>query len=129
MKSPVKKILFGAAALLLLFTAGACAQEKDRVTQGATAVTDLMKSQLGLTDAQYKKVYDVNLDFLTRAQGVRQSDDDAIVKVKAVKKLDKERDVKLKAILTAAQYQTFLVKKEENREKIKAYYQEKKAGN
>jgi hypothetical protein len=52
MKKTITRV-FGAVAILLLFTISAKAQ--DKAAEGAKAVTNHMKEQLSLNDSQYTK--------------------------------------------------------------------------
>jgi len=122
----LKGLLLSAATILLLVTAPAIAQ--DKLAEGSKLVTDNMKEQLVLSDAQYKKVYDINLDFFTQAKALRSSGEDKMDKAKKMKALDDDRDVKIKAALTDKQYETYLVNKKERREKLKEQFKEARAG-
>ncbi|MFP9098740.1 hypothetical protein ACLI09_06785 [Flavobacterium sp. RHBU_24] len=119
-----KNIYIKFVLLLLAFNTAAFAQ--DKVTTGAKNITDAQKGQLKLDDAQYKKVYDINIAFLTDLQAVKSSGEGRMAKAKTLKAIDKTRDEKMEAILTPVQYKTFLSKKKENRTKMKEWYQENK---
>jgi len=113
-----KMLLF--AALMLLFTVNALAQDKSK--DGAKAVTTYMKEQLTLNDGQYTKVYDVNLTFLKKV-----ADNNKKLKgperVKKLRVLEEERDTKLKSVLSEDQFKNYVGNKAANRKKIAEYYQ------
>jgi hypothetical protein len=120
-----------AFAMVVLFTLTATAQ--DKVTEGAKKITDNMKEDLSLTADQYKKVYDINFEFLTKAKdeknavkatGAKLQKKD---KVKELKVIGQDREAKLKAVLTEEQFKKFEATKKENKDKLKEYYKEKKS--
>ena len=115
--------------MLVLFMFTACASAQDRINEGATVITDNMKAQLALNDSQYKKIHAINLDFLNQGVAIKKSGGGKADKATKIKLLDEARDAKVKPVLTAKQYETYLVMKKENRKKLKAYIKDKKAAN
>lgn len=107
------KAMLSVVALVLAFTINASAQ--DRAANAAQKMTDNMKAELSLTDAQYTKVLDINKGFTDKAAEVRKASTDKKANAQAVKTLNDDREVQLKAVLTADQYKTYLAKKEENK--------------
>lgn len=100
-------------ALVLAFTINASAQ--DRTADAAQKMTDNMKTELTLTDAQYAKVLDINKNFAGKATEARKASTDRKVTSEAVKGLNEEREAKLKTVLTEEQFKTYLAKKEEKK--------------
>lgn len=102
---------------LFFFSCASNAQEK--TTQAATMMTDTLKVQLSLNEVQYKKVYDANLAFVNTAKQAKQSDGGRMEKAKMLKEADAKRDGTMKGILDKKQYELYLEKKKENREKLR----------
>lgn len=89
----------------------------------ATLITDKMKSSLNLTDDQYTKIYELNLQRIKERQAFKEekskTDSD-------IKKKRSEYMTSLKSILTDEQYQTLKniqkEKKSRNGQKDKSKY-------
>ena len=124
MRTQKLRQVFGAIAILLLFTLTATAQD-NKGTEAARAVTNHMKEGLSLNDGQYTKVYAVNLDFMEKAIDNRDSGKSKIEKAKRLKALTDERDAKLKSVLSGDQYKKFIANKAENRKKLREHLNEK----
>lgn len=104
-----------------LFIGSSFAQDS-RKDQGAKALTDTMKTQLSLNDDQYKQVYDINLDFISKVASVKQDGDSKMAKFKKLKSIDGDRDAALKKVLTDDQFKDFQAYKQENRKEMKARF-------
>ena len=115
--------LFGAFIMALVFTVTAAAQ--DKAAEGAKAVTTAMKEQLTLNDAQYTKVYDVNLTFLQKAQKNSEAGGTKQDRTKKLRALEDERETKLKSVLTETQYKMFAATRANNNTKLRQYFQSK----
>lgn len=102
------KTMVGAIVMLLAVTTTVSAQ--DRAAEGAKRVTDKMKTELSLTEAQYPKVEQINKDFMEKAKAGRTVTD-KVEREKSVKALADDRDTKLKAVLTEDQFKTYSDKK------------------
>jgi len=116
------KAFIGTMVLLLMFTTNALAQ--DKIAEGATAVTNQMKTQLSLNDSQYTKVMDVNKTFLTKATEANKMVNKT-EKAKKLKTLSDEREAKLKSVLTADQFKTFAANRAKYAKKLREYYEAK----
>jgi hypothetical protein len=116
------KAMISAMVLLLMFTTNALAQ--DKLTEGATAVTNQMKTQLTLNDAQYTKVLDVNKTFLQKAAEANKTANKT-EKAKKIKTLTDDREAKLKSVLTETQYKTFAANRATYAKKLREYYEAK----
>ena len=101
----------------LFFSCASNAQ--DKTTQAATKITDSLKSQLILTEVQYNKAYNINLEFIKKAKEVKDSPAGRREKMGVLKEADAKRDAAMKEILTDKQYRLFLEKKTENRKKMR----------
>ncbi|MHA3789268.1 hypothetical protein ACX0HA_13750 [Flavobacterium hauense] len=120
------KAMVSVVALVLAFTMNASAQ--DRAANGAQKMTDGMKTELSLTDAQYTKVLDVNKNFESKRDEARKSSTDRKQVAQTVKSLNEEREANLKKILTEDQYKLYLAKKEEKKKAMMQRFGGNKAG-
>lgn len=117
---------------VLLFTVFAFAMAIPAVAQDksnedrARALTDHMKEKLLLSDEQYSKVYNINLSFVNKTSGLRNSGGGRLAKARKLKDADGERDKALKGVLTDEQYKTYKSQKEENREEFKKRLKERR---
>jgi Na+-transporting NADH:ubiquinone oxidoreductase subunit NqrC len=93
----------------------------------AKALTDRQKNQLTLTDDQYRKVYDINLDFINKLGAVKEDGGGKMAKFRKLKELDKSRDASLQKVLTDEQFKKFQTVKQETREEMKEKYKESKS--
>jgi hypothetical protein len=116
------KAMMGTLVLLLMFTTNALAQ--DKITEGATAVTTQMKTQLSLNESQYTKVLDINKTFLTKAVEANKMVNKT-EKSKKLKTLADERETKLKSVLTDTQFKTFAANRASYAKKLREYYEAK----
>jgi len=116
------KAFIGTFVLLLMFSTNALAQ--DKISEGATAVTKQMKTQLSLNDSQYTKVMDVNKTFLTKATEANKTANKR-EKAKKLKTLTEDREAKLKSVLTADQYKIFAANRANYAKKLREYYEAK----
>ena len=114
---------------LLTISVSSYAQDKDSKPkktpeERATLITDKMKSSLNLTDDQYSKVYELNLQRIKERQALKEerskTDSD-------IKKKRSEYMTSLKSILTDEQYQT--LKKIQKEKKSKKGNKEKPSYN
>ena len=120
----------GLIALFALFF-GLCqntfAQDGSRKDQATKAITDTMQVQLTLNDDQYKKVYDINEQFLTKLGGIKQEGGGKLAKLQKLKAADQERDAALKPILTDEQFKKYQEFKKERRAEMKEKYKNSKS--
>lgn len=106
---------------------GAFAQDGSKKDQVTKAITDTMQVHLSLNDDQYKKVYDINAQFMTKMAGIKQDSGGKLAKLQKFKAADQERDAALKPVLTDDQYKKYLQNKKERREEMKEKYKESKS--
>ena len=112
----ITKILF--VSIALLFVNQTFSQENTLEDKAAT-LTQNMQEQIGFSDEVAEKVYDINLEFVTKTDELKQSDTSKFKKFKSLKKLDENRDKALKDVLTKEEYETFKKNKSENRKTFK----------
>lgn len=85
----------------------------------ATEITKTMQTQIGFNEETYAKVYDVNLQFVSKNQELKQRDVSKFKKFKALRKNDKKRKKALKDILTKDEYKAFKKHRSDNRSAFK----------
>lgn len=113
-------------SVLFLFIAGSSFAQDKSADDKATALTDRMKTQLTLNDDQYKQVYDINVDFVTKLGTVKEDGGSKMSKFKKLKSIDGDRDAALKKVLTEQQFKDFQTQKKENRAEMKERYKNNK---
>lgn len=117
--------IIGGFLLLFLTVVGSSFAQDVSKEQKATVLTDSMKTRLLLNDDQYKQVYAINLDFMTKVATVKESSSGKIAKLQKLKSMDDDRNSSLKKILTESQFKDFLIYKEENKNEMKSRYKSK----
>ncbi len=108
----MKKLIL--ATLVLLFTVVAHAQNKNETPeQKAQRMNEHMKTELSLTDAQYKAVQPINLDFAKRKAEVEKGNHEAHVALKS------DYEKQMATILTPEQMEKFKAMHQKNGKKGK----------
>ncbi|AWM14382.1 hypothetical protein NHF50_11175 [Flavobacterium sp. NRK F10] len=109
-----------AVVLLAVFfvSFGAFAQEKT-TEEKATEMTERMKEQIGFNEETEKKVQEINLDFVTKTEEIKEKDSGRMTKFKELKALGEERETQLKEVLTEEEFEAFKDHKTENRKEMK----------
>ncbi|OMP76259.1 hypothetical protein [[Flexibacter] sp. ATCC 35208] len=113
--------------LFLGMCQGAFAQDGTKKDQAAKAITDTMQVHLSLNDDQYKKVYDINAQFLTKLAGIKQDNGGKLAKLQKFKTADQERDAALKPVLSDDQFKKFQENKKARREEMRENYKNSKS--
>ena len=128
--SSMKRVLISSFLLTgLLFTfTMICAQKKASSTpeERATKLTEWMKTNLQLNDDQATQVQNINLKYANKTQGLQSQSMSRKEKMQTLKDNDKAKDAELKNVLTADQYTSYQVKKDEIRKQMKEKMREKK---
>ena len=117
----------GIIALLLFTGISAAAQQKIQTKtpeERAVIITNKMRTNLNLSDDQYAKVKAVNLDFATKFDEIRRSENKKDI-VGKMRNLDSRRMQSLKAVLTPAQYTKYETQKNAARERMKKSMEER----
>ncbi|SFW89631.1 hypothetical protein [Chitinophaga sancti] len=120
----------GLVALFVLFLGmcqGAFAQDGSRKDQATKAITDTMQVHLSLNDDQYKKVYDINAQFLTKLGSIKQDGGGKLAKFQKLKSADQERDAALKPVLSDDQFKKYQEFKKARREEMRENYKNSKS--
>jgi periplasmic protein CpxP/Spy len=85
----------------------------------ATKITNRLKTELALTDEQTPKVNQATLSRINQVAAAKtKAGDDKKIFGQERKKIFQSWETEMKGILTADQYKTYLVKKEEKKKKI-----------
>lgn len=92
--------------------------------QRAQMQDDLMKTRLMLSDAQYKQVCVINLQYALKVEPILKNNDSKFSKYGQVKPILEEKDEKLKTIFTKEQFERYDAVKKEMMEKIRAAYKD-----
>ena len=120
------KIITGflVTTLLALFT-NVYAQKMTAEEQ-ATKMTDWMKTNLKLTDAQVPQVQAINLKYANKMNETGNSTLSKQEKMSSMKADASSKDSEMKGVLKADQYQTYLAKKEQMKKEMKEKMMAKK---
>lgn len=118
----MKKLLLSIIAILTLsISTSTMAQPKDKKmdpVEMSKKQTERMKEDLKLTKEQEVKVSEINLMFATKIHDTRKAaGDDRNVMREKLKPIRDERLASLKKVLTKQQYETFIIKEEEMKNK------------
>lgn len=92
----------------------------------AKSLTDKMKEELVLTDAQYQPIYDLNLKYAKQNDEIAGSSEGKRAKIKQIRSAQSNKEEELKAILTEEQYQKYGAMKDELKSKAKEAYKKGK---
>ena len=116
-------------ALLLVVITLVHAQQKAPVSaeEMATKTTEWMKTNLNLSEDQVGQANEINLKYARRNMDLKKSSLNKKQKLQMLKSNEDAKEKELKNILSADQYKTWLVKKEEVKEQLKENYKKNKA--
>lgn len=98
-------------------------QQKQPMTaeERAQKMTDRQKAELGLDDAQYQKVLDINKKHAAKLDGLhKKSREDHAKQKEEIQTLEASRQAELNKVLTPEQYEKFKTNKEMKKEKMKS---------
>jgi hypothetical protein len=84
----------------------------------AKVQTELMKTRLGLTDAQTSKVAVINEKYAERMEPVIKGAENPFLKVREVRDIEQAKEGELKGVLSGEQFQKFLDSKAEIRQQF-----------
>ena len=94
------------------------ALEDTTPAERAAAQTAMMKTTLGLTDAESSKVAPVNLKYAEKMEPIIKGSTPSLVKMEDAREVEQQKEVELKAVLTADQFTTFEASKKDMMEKL-----------
>lgn len=115
-------------AIALLGVGTAAAQDaKINPETIAKNLTEKMKTDLTLSDDQNSKVYTINLKFVQQAETIRNSGDEKLAKLRAIKSANEEKTKELKAVLTKEQFEKYEEMQKEKKEDFKKMRRNKRS--
>jgi hypothetical protein len=85
----------------------------------AKKITEWMKTNLQLSDAQVAQVEPINLKYANKAQELQGSTSPKKQKLLVLKDIETAKDEELKKVLTPDQFKTYSAKKEELKQELK----------
>ncbi len=107
-------------ALMFALVASAQLDELKNTTpeQRAKALTEIMKTKVGLTPEQTGKVMDLNLEYAKKMDPLIKGSAGPLVRMREMKQINEAKEAELKQILSPQQFEKYLASKEEMREKL-----------
>lgn len=104
------------------------AQQEAPVTaeEMATKTTEWMKTNLNLNEDQIAQATDINLKYARKNMDLKKSSLNKKQKLQELKSNEDAKEKELKRMLSADQYNTWLVKKKEVKEQLKEKYKKNK---
>jgi hypothetical protein len=105
----IRKATFATAFLIgISFAVSAQADStKHSPEKRAKTMTDKMKTELTLSDDQYKQVYDINLKYAQKNQEAASGEGSRMQKAKALKSGNSAKNDELKAVLNNEQFEKY----------------------
>lgn len=118
MKKQFTKVMMiaGILACSLLTLPGYAQKMQHTPEERAKRMTDSLKSNLALTDSQYSKILQLNVDYLKQMQSLRKQDGTKEQKMESFKTLRKTHNKDVAAVLTKEQTSKFRTMREERKE-------------
>jgi len=112
--------------LTMFFGAQAQQQPSGDAEVWANKLTDWMKKNLTLSDAQVPQVQEINLKYANKLYALKRNTIPRRQKLEMLKDNDIAKDEEMKKVLTADQFKTYQAKKEEIKKQLKHKMKEKK---
>ncbi len=105
----IRKATFAAAFLIgISFAVSAQSDStKHSPEKRAKTMTDKMKTELTLTDDQYKQVYDINLKYAQKNQEAVGGEGTRMQKAKTLRSGNSAKNEELKAVLNSEQFEKY----------------------
>ena len=112
-----------AALVLALLASPAAAADLDALkdttpAERAKAQTAMMKTKLGLSEAEAAKVGPINLKYAERMEPIIKGSEGPLIRMKSMRGVEAAKEAELKGVLTADQFTKFEASKEEMMEKL-----------
>ena len=112
-----------AALVLALLASPAAAADLDALkdttpAERAKAQTAMMKTKLGLSDAEVAKIGPMNLKYAERMEPIIKGSEGPLIRMKSMRGVEEAKEAELKTVLTADQFTKFEASKEEMMEKL-----------
>jgi hypothetical protein len=121
-----------AALVVALLASRAPAADLDALkdttpAERAKAQTAMMKTKLGLSDAEVAKVGPINMKYAERMEPIIKGSEGPLIKMRSVRTVEEAKEAELKGVLTADQFTKFEAGKEEMMEKLADHIREDRA--
>ena len=121
-----------AALVVALLASQALAADLDALkdttpAERAKAQTAMMKTKLGLSDAEVAKVGPINMKYAERMEPIIKGSEGPLIKMRSVRTVEEAKEAELKGVLTADQFTKFEAGKEEMMEKLADHIREDRA--
>ena len=121
-----------AALVVALLASQAPAADMDALkdttpAERAKAQTAMMKTKLGLSDAEVAKVGPINMKYAERMEPIIKGSEGPLIKMRSVRTVEEAKEAELKGVLTADQFTKFEAGKEEMMEKLADHIREDRA--
>lgn len=126
-KQLVKVMMIAGVVACSVLTASGYAQKAGHTPEEkAKRMTDSLKSNLALTDSQYSKIYELNVNYITKMQALRKQDGSKEDKKQSFKELRKSQHKNLSAVLTKDQMEKLRVMQKQKRGERNEHHHEAK---
>ena len=121
-----------AALVVALLASQAPAADLDALkdttpAERAKAQTAMMKTKLGLTDAEAAKVGPINMKYAERMEPIIKGSEGPLKRMEAVRTVEQAKEAELKGVLTPDQFTKFEADKHEMMEKLADHIHEDRA--
>jgi len=93
----------------------------------ATVQTAMMRTKLGLTEAEAPKVAAINRKYAEKMEPIIKGSEGPLMKMRDAKAIEQGKEAELKKALSPDQFQKFLAMKEEMREQMAQKVKEQRA--
>jgi hypothetical protein len=119
----LRSIVRAALVLSVLTATHAHAADLDALkdttpAERAKAQSAMMKTKLGLTDAEAAKVAPINLKYAEKMEPIIKGSAGPLVRMREMRTVEEAKEAELKLVLTADQFTKFEAGKEEMMEKL-----------
>ncbi|HMI60152.1 MAG TPA: hypothetical protein VK518_04570 [Puia sp.] len=122
-KTTLAVLFIAVITLVSSVTAKAQTTDSTRTAEGrASALTEKMKTDLSLTDAEYPQVQAINLKYAQKNEEIFKGSEGKFAKFKSLKSSQKEKNKEMKAVLDKDQYKKYEAMTEEMKAKAREQY-------
>jgi hypothetical protein len=118
LRSIARVALVLAAVATPAFAADLDALKDTTPAERAKAQTAMMKTKLGLSEAEAAKVAPINLKYAEKMEPIIKGTEGPLIRMKSMRGVEEAKEAELKGVLTADQYTKFEASKEEMMAKL-----------
>jgi hypothetical protein len=120
---PQRSLARVAVVAAILAASSALAADLDALknttpAERAKAQTAMMKTKLGLTDAEMAKIGPINLKYAEQMEPIIKGSEGPLIKLRSARTVEDAKEAELKGVLTPDQFTKFQAGKEEMKEKL-----------